>query len=106
MPNKKTTAQNDVKNAGNENEFNDKDMLMDVLTSCKALLNIYYTFLSETSNKTLYDKITTLSKEVSELQRDVFNLMFELGWYKLEAEPQTKIQKKIKTLTALNRQLD
>lgn len=106
MPKAKTIVQNEMKNVGNETDFNDKDILMDVLTSCKALLNIYYTYISETSNKTLYDKIQILSKEINDIQREVFNLLFELGWYKIEAEPKTKIQKKYKTLTNLKKQLD
>ncbi len=105
MPKTKTTAKNEEKKIGNENEFNDKDILMDVLTSCKALLNIYYTYISETSNDALYDKINSLSKEMNDIQRETFNLLFELGWYTIEAEPQTKIQKKYKTLSNLKKQL-
>lgn len=105
MPKKPTQAKNPKVKPKIENAFNDKDMMMDALVSTKGLLNLYHTFKIETSNKDLYDKIVSLEKDASQLQREIYDMMFEFGWYVLEAEPQTKIQKKATQFSKMKNQL-
>lgn len=99
------TAKNPKAPVGVEQEFNDKDMLHDTLISAKSLSNLYNIFSSEASNKELLDELSPLRMQVSRSQRDLFNLMFEMGWYELEEEPQTKIKKKKTQFTNLKKQL-
>ena len=73
------------------NTFNDEDILNDLQTSLKHLSTMYGTLNQEASHKELVDKIETLSKEVSRLARDSFNLMFENGWYCLEKQEEQKL---------------
>lgn len=75
-----------------EDVYNDKDKLNDLLISAKYLSKQYGTFAEEASNDALYNEIGTLSKDMCQLARDTFNLMFEKGWYKLEAQTAEKIQ--------------
>lgn len=105
MPKKPTQAKNPKVKPKSENAFNDKDMLLDALVSTKNLLNLYHTFKTETSNKDLYTKIVSLENDASQLQREIYDMMFEFGWYVLEAEPQTKIQKKVTQFTKMKKQL-
>ncbi len=105
MASEKQEIKNPKANPGPEKQWNDHDMIMDVLTSVKGLMNIYHTFASEASNNELYNKIHTLYNELSTLQRTLFDMMFEKGWYVLETTPQNKIQKKVKQFTQLGNQL-
>ena len=91
---------------GEEQEFNDKDMLQDALISSKSLYNLYNIFTSEASNKDLLDNLNPLRNEFSKTQRNLFNLMFEMGWYVLEEEPQTKVKKRANQFKSLKKQLD
>ena len=79
----------------NPNEYNDKDILTDVLSSLKSLSNIYGTCLQEASNEDLYQQIEDCSNKVATMQRRVFCKLFSLGWYVLEKQTQAKINKTI-----------
>ena len=71
--------------------FNDEDILQDVAISIKHLTTEYGLLIQEASNKKLADKISNISKDLSTLSRDTFNLMFENGWYTLEKTEKTKL---------------
>ena len=78
-----------------ETSFNDKDMLQDALTSIKGLVQEYGLLGSEASNQTLKTEIEKLSKALDQKQRDLFNLMFEKGWYVLEKVDTNKINEEL-----------
>lgn len=88
-----------------ENSYNDKDRLNDLLISIKHLAGIYSLACQEASNMTLYGDLTKLSAEASQLQRKTYDLMFEKGWYKLEKEKAEKIDQKNKTFSSMQSQL-
>lgn len=95
---------NKVKNPKQEalpsvNEFNDEDILNDVLISLKHLSTMYGTLKQEASNKTLVSEVEKLSKETGKLARDAFNLMFEKGWYSLELETSSKLSEEYNKFT-------
>jgi spore coat protein CotF len=75
-------------------EMNDKDRLMDTLSTLKHLSNNYSTFLTEASNDHLYDEIIKLFKDIQDLHRLLFNLLFKKGWYILERADENKINMK------------
>ena len=60
----------------NQNEFNDKDMLTDVLSSLKSLSTLYGTCLQESSNDDLYQAIEDEANKVANMQRKVFYKLF------------------------------
>ena len=75
----------------NEEEFNDEDILLDVMTSLKHLSTVYGTLIQEASNEDLSSRIEKNAKKISTLARDSFNLMFEKGWYGLEPQDCEKL---------------
>lgn len=74
-----------------ENSFNDEDILQDVLISLKHLSTEYGLLKEEASHKGLVSKIDPIAKEISQMARDSFNLMFEKGWYVLEKQTPQKL---------------
>lgn len=75
----------------NTKEMNDLDYLNDVLESTKNLVCNYSTTLNEASNNAFYEKLKEIFNETSIIQRDLFNLMFQKGWYALEKADNEKI---------------
>lgn len=90
----------------NQNEFNDKDILSDVLSSLKSLSNIYGTLLQEVSNDDLYQRIEEVSNKVCTMQRNTFYKLFSLGWYVLEKSTQSKINKTISKYSKATEEID
>ncbi len=105
MAKKKQEVKNTKETINTSEVFNDYDILRDVLTSLKGMVNVYNTFLIETSNSELNAVIKNLYNEVSSSQRNIFNIMFEKGWYILETMPSNKLQKKSKQLKQLKDQM-
>lgn len=62
-------------------EFNDRDRLNDMLATEKWLTDGFNVFVRETSHKDLYNDILHVLNDTHHAARDVFNLMFEKGWY-------------------------
>ena len=83
----------------NENTFNDYDRINDVLLCLKSLLSDYTTFIIECSHQQLANKLIDIQKEVYQIQREVFDLMYSKGWYPLEPETPQKIQKVVQEYT-------
>src|SRR5690554_3990693 len=86
---------NEVKNPKQElptgTEMNDCDYLKDLLTNEKYLISNYAIFLIEASNESLYEDLFTISQETHDLQREIFDILFEKGWYKLEKAEGQKV---------------
>lgn len=75
-------------------EMNDQNRLMDLLNTLKNLTNNYSIFLNEASNDHLYNDIIKLFKDIQDMQRELFNLLFKKGWYILEKADEYKINTK------------
>jgi spore coat protein CotF len=73
-------------------EMNDRDFVNDILATEKYLTDGLNTFTREASNQQLYDEVSRVLQETHRAGRDLFNLMFEKGWYKLTAASQQEIQ--------------
>ncbi|MGE5674941.1 MAG: spore coat protein [Mycobacterium leprae] len=63
--------------------FNDRDRMQDLLAQEKHLSDTYNTALLEASHDGLYQVWQQNQDECQQLERQVFNLMFQNGWYKL-----------------------
>lgn len=72
-------------------QMNERDFVNDILSTEKYLTSSYSTTLNELSHQSLYQDILSISNETQNAQRDLFNLMFKNGWYKLEAAEAQKI---------------
>lgn len=72
-------------------EMNDRDFVNDGLTTCKYLTDSLNVAVREASHQQLYKDMVQILNETHESCRQLYNLMFQLGWYKLEGEQQQKI---------------
>ncbi|WP_078544137.1 spore coat protein [Litchfieldia alkalitelluris] len=75
-------------------DMNDRDFLNDMLATEKYMTDAYCTALNEMSHEALYQDVRQIFNETQDCQRQLFNLMYKNGWYKLEAEEPQKVQKK------------
>lgn len=73
-------------------QMNDRDIVNDMLATEKYLTSSYTTALHEASHQHLYDDLLKIFNETQQAQRELFLLMFQNGWYSLEAENEQKIQ--------------
>ncbi|HEO8420996.1 spore coat protein [Niallia sp. FSL W8-0635] len=73
-------------------QMNDRDFTNDMLATEKYLTDSYSTALNEASNEPLYQDLLSIFTETQNMQRELYDLMFQKGWYKLEAVDQQKLQ--------------
>lgn len=76
-------------------EMNDCDYLKSVLELEKNLSNNYSIALNEASNDYLYEDYFTLFEDTKDAAREVYNLLFQYGWYTLEEAEEQKVNNKI-----------
>lgn len=80
-------------------DMNEKDYITSLLTSLKDIEKNICVSLTEASNETLYKKYKDMFNNISNLQRKVFEVMFRLGFYKLEKQDKKKIDQKLENLS-------
>ena len=89
---------NEIKNekvqVPNGVNMNDKDYLNSLLSCLKEMTKNFATAMTEASNDCLYEKYEEMFEDVSEMQREVYDVMFQNGWYVLEKADTNKITKK------------
>ena len=79
--------------------MNDKEYIMDILESGKNL-SVNMTFaLNEASCDKLYKSYLKMFENINKKVKEIFDLSYKLGFYKLEKEEGKKIKSTIKTLT-------
>lgn len=78
--------------------MNDKDYMNSILSCLKEMVKNYAVSLTEASNEELYNKYKEVFLRYSELQREVYEVMFKKGWYVLEKAEDIKINEKYQTL--------
>ena len=88
------------------NNFSDKEMLLDVLTSIKSLANLYHNFTIEASNDFVFDIASDLKDEIYDEQRDYYNTLVSKGWYKVETQPTHKINQELTKLESSKQELN
>lgn len=82
----------------NTTEMNNKDYITTILGMEKQIVKDYAVAMTEASNDDLYNDYHDMFDDASELQREIYNLMFKKGWYCLEMAEDNKIMQKIETL--------
>ncbi|WP_419882138.1 spore coat protein [Peribacillus sp. B-H-3] len=97
--------QNPETSVSKTTQMNDRDFLNDMLSTEKYFNSSYSIALNEASHSGLYNELLNISTETKDMQRTLYNLMFEMGWYSLEkAEPQ-KISQSYQQFTGYKNQL-
>lgn len=79
-------------------ELNDKDYMTNLLYFLKALEKNMAVALTESSNELLYKEYKKIFDDISNLQRNTYELMFKFGWYPLEEANNTNISDTLKKL--------
>ena len=79
-------------------ELNEKDYCLCLLTTLKDMEKNYVVAMTEASNDWLYDHYLNTFTALSDFQRKVYTLMFQKGWYQLEAVDTKKINEKYNML--------
>lgn len=80
------------------NEMNDKDYITSVLSIEKYIVKDLAVAMTEASNNDLYNEYYDMYDEISDIQRQLYNLMFKKGWYCLEMAEENKIMEKLNKL--------
>ena len=73
-------------------ELNDRDRVNDILATEKYLTDSFNTAVREASHDDLFQDILQILQESHQAARDLYNFMFQQGWYTLEAEQLSKVQ--------------
>lgn len=95
MNNKISNPKTEVPNTP---EMNDKDYITTMLSIEKAMVKDFAVALTEASNTDLYNDYYDMFDEISNMQRQIYNLMFKKGWYSLEKAEESKITQKLNML--------
>lgn len=78
--------------------LNEKDYCNCLLSSLKEMEKNYCLAMSEASNDWLFGIYKDTLLNVADLQRRLFTLMFQNGWYQLESVEAKKLTDKYNTL--------
>lgn len=81
-------------------ELNDKDYCTCLLSTLKDMEKNYALAMTEASNEWLYNIHRDTFLDIATLQRKVYTLMFQNGWYQLEAVEVKKLTEKYDMLSA------
>lgn len=73
--------------------YSDKDIATNLLVTLKHMKAELNLFTQEASNPELYSEINQVYVCVSDLQREVFEMMCGQGWYVMEADSAKNISK-------------
>ncbi len=69
----------------NTAQMNDRDLVNESLTTEKYITASYCTALHEFSHESLYQDIQAIFDESQKAQRRLYDVMFQNGWYSIEA---------------------
>jgi len=84
-------------------KLNDQDYLTIVLELEKNMSNNYSIAMNEASNEYLYEDFFDMFTDIKDIARDIYQYMYNQGWYKVEEEQQNKINQEI---NCFNQKLD
>ncbi len=82
----------------------DKEMMMDSLTSQKEITGVYNTFCNECATTALRDEMLNILHEEHTIQADVFMEMQKRGWYPTPMAEEQKVQAAKQKFTNQNAQ--
>ena len=76
----------------------DKEIIMDALENEKTMSSNMVYALNEASHEKLYNELFNMFEGINESAKELFAIAYDLGYYQLEAEKSTKIEKSIQKL--------
>ncbi len=75
----------------NNQDFTDREIMDDILTSQKHITGVYNTFSNECVNEQLQADMLSILKEEHNMQFSIFTDMQNRGWYSPAAAEQQKV---------------
>ena len=75
----------------NTNQFGDKEMMDDALSSQKFITEGYNTFANECATPALKTDFMNILNEEHQIQHELFMEAQKRGWYQVEAADQNKV---------------
>ncbi len=88
-----------------ETVFNDHDIIHDSLATIKSITTSLATFKQEASTDSLLKTVCGVLDDCFTLQRELFLVMYDKGWYALEAENEVVLKTKYQQFTGYKNQL-
>ena len=95
----KQQQQNVIKNPKSQDipqkkspQMNERDFTNDILANEKYLTDNFNVFAREASHQELYNDIKQILNETHDCARNLFNIMFQEGFYKLKGAKKQDIQ--------------
>jgi len=79
-------------------DMNERDYLVDILSSEKDITKNMCIALTEASNTKLHSELLEIFDEVEQIQAEAYELAWNFGWYSLEEAETNKISQKHKEL--------
>ena len=89
---------NTVVNVSQGIELNEKDYCTCLLNTLKEMIKNYSIAMTEASNEYLYGIYKDTLNKFSDMQRELYLIMFKNGWYQLENVPSSKLDEKFNLL--------
>ncbi|CAH0121619.1 MULTISPECIES: spore coat protein [unclassified Paenibacillus] len=80
-------------------EMNDRDLINDLLAQEKYLCSGYSVGLNEMQNPKLHEAVQGILNDTHTCQFQLFDMMFQKGWYKMKAADQQEIAQAHKQFT-------
>lgn len=74
-----------------QNQFGDKEMITDALTSQKSITGSYNTFANECATPALRSEFMNILSDEHQIQHEIFTEMQKRGWYQVEAAEKNKV---------------
>lgn len=99
-------VQNPKKEVPKTKEMNDKDYITCILETEKNMAKNYAVALNEASNEPLFEDYFTMFQDIQKMQRNLYELMFQKGWYPLERADATKVEQKYNQLSGEQEELE
>ena len=85
--------------------LNEKDSLTDLLTAEKSLVKLYALCITEGCSQGFRNMVKRHLSDAITDQMDVFLLMTELGYYRVESAGEEELNKLKKTFSAVSKEL-
>lgn len=79
-----------------KSKYADKEIATNLLVTLKHMKSELNIFTQEASNEELFQEIHQVYIQISDLQREVFQMMCAQGWYKMKSDSKDSISKAYK----------
>lgn len=104
MSNQNMKIQNPKTQTPETPQMSDRDFINDCLSMEKYMTASYSTAMNEASHEQLYKDVNQIFNETQDCQRQLFNLMFEKGWYSFDAADQQQLTQKYQQFSGYSNQ--